>query len=236
MVMFAQEADLLTGYPRQKMESWGERMPVPFFLWAVMCFMPLWLAYRLRMPGLSAAIGQMILFRRESYQKVGGHAALGPKIVEDLALASSIKRAGFRWRVINITNLVSCRMYLGSQNAFDGFTKNLFAAFDFRLGEFLFVYLWLGALFLEPLVILAARLLGLAPSASYSELVICISLSMLIWCIPYWALRFPLILGLVYPITMLANIGAAIQSLLLSLTGRLVWKGRRLPRPQLRLF
>ncbi len=57
MVMFAQEAGLLTGSPRQKMESWGERMLVPFFLWAVMCFMPLWLAYRQRMPGLSAEIG-----------------------------------------------------------------------------------------------------------------------------------------------------------------------------------
>ncbi len=56
-----------------------------------------------------------------------------------------------------------------------------FAAFDFRLGEFLFVYLWLGGLFLEPLMILTARLLGLAPTASYIEIVICIGLSILIW-------------------------------------------------------
>ncbi len=66
----------------------------------------------------------MMLFRRESYQKVGGHAALGPKIVEDLALAGSVKRAGLRWRIMNITDLISCRMYLGSQDAFDGFAKN----------------------------------------------------------------------------------------------------------------
>jgi hypothetical protein len=125
-------------------------------------------------------------------------------------------------------------MYLGSWDAFDGFAKNLSAAFDFRLGEFLFVYLWLGALFLEPLLILAARLIGIAPTASYIELVICIGLSMLIWCVPYWILRIPLILGLIYPITTLANIGAAIQSLLLSLTGRLAWKGRPLPRPKWR--
>lgn len=230
--MFAQSADLLTGYPRQVMRSWGECLLVPFFLWAGLCFTPLWLAYRLRVPNLSTAVGQMMLFRRSAYQKVGGHAALGPKIVEDLALASSIKRAGLRWRVMNITDLVSCRMYLGSQEAFDGFAKNLFAAFDFHLGEFLFVYLWLGALFLEPLIILAARLFGLAPTASYIELAICILLSVLIWCLPFWELKLPLILGLIYPITMLANIGAAVQSLLLSLTGRLAWKGRPLPRPK----
>jgi chlorobactene glucosyltransferase len=231
-VMIAEEADLLTGYPRQVMKSWGERLLVPFFLWAMLCFTPLWLAYRLRVPGLSAAIGQMMLFKRESYQKVGGHASLGLKIVEDLALASSIKRAGLRWRVMNISDLVSCRMFLGGQEAFEGFAKNLFAAFDFRLGEFLFVYLWLGALFLEPWVILAARLFGLAPTASYIELSICIGLSVMIWLVPYWVLRIPLALGLIYPITMLANIGAAIQSLRLSLTGRLSWKDRPLPRPK----
>jgi len=230
--MLGEQADLITGYPRQLMESWGERLLVPFFLWAVLCFAPLWLAYRLRIPSLSSAVGQMMLFRREAYQKVGGHANLGAVIVEDLALARSIKRAGLRWRVVNITDLISCRMYLGGQEAFDGFAKNLFATFEFRLIEFLFVYLWLGALFLEPLIILAAKLFGLAPSASYTELAICIGLSVLVWCIPYRELRLPLALGLIYPITMIANEGAAFRSLILSLTGRLSWKGRPIPQPK----
>lgn len=231
-IMFAQEADLLTGFPQQEMDSWGERLLVPFFLRAVLCFTPLWLAYRMRVPILCTAVGQMMLFRREAYQKVGGHAALGEVIVEDIALARSIKRAGLRWRVVNITDLISCHMYLGGQEAFNGFVKNLFATFDFRLGEFLFVYLWLGALFLHPWIILAAKLFGLTHTASYIELAICIGLSVLVWCIPYWELRIPLILGIFYPITMIANEAAAFQSLILSLTGRLFWKGRPIPRPK----
>ena len=233
-VLIGEKADLLTGYPRQVMDSWGERLLVPFFLWAVLCFTPLWLAYRLRLPNISNAVGQMILFEREAYLKVGGHAALGTVIVEDMALARSIKRAGFRWRVMNITDLISCRMYHRSQEAFDGFAKNLFATFDFRLIEFLFAYLWLGALFLEPLCILIARLSGLAPTASYKELAICIGLSVLIWCIPYRELKLPLALGIIYPITMIANEVAAFQSLWLSLNGRLSWKGRPLPRQKWR--
>jgi chlorobactene glucosyltransferase len=234
--MVGEEADLLTGYPRQELGSWGERLLVPFFLWAVLCFSPLWLAYRLKIPTLSTAVGQMMLFRREAYQKVGGHAALGAVIVEDIALARSIKRACLSWRVLNITDLISCRMYLGSQEAFDGFAKNLFATFDFRLGEFLFVYFWLGALFLEPLIILAAKLFRITPTASYCELAICIGFSVLIWCITYWELKLPLILGLIYPITMIANERAAFQSLMFSLSGRLSWKGRPLPRPKLKLL
>jgi chlorobactene glucosyltransferase len=233
-VMVGEEADLLTGYPLQIMGSCGERLLVPFFLWAVLCFIPLWLAYRLSISSLSIAVGQMMLFRREAYQKVGGHAALGAVIVEDIALARRIKRAGLRWRVVNITDLISCRMYLGGQEAFNGFAKNLFASFDFRLGEFLFVYLWLGAVFLEPLIILAAKLFGIAPSTTYRELAICIGFSVLIWCITYWELKLPLILGLIYPITMIANEIAAFQSLMFSLFGRLSWKGRPLPRPKWR--
>lgn len=232
--MMGEQADLITGYPRQLMESWGERLLVPFFLWAVVCFTPLWLAYRLRIPGLSNAVGQMMLFRREAYHKVGGHAALGAVIIEDIALARRVIRAGLRWRVVNIADLVSCRMYRGGQEALQGFTKNLFATFNFRLGLFVFVYLWLGVLFLLPWIILAGKLFGFTPDASYIELAVSIGLSVLVWSIPYWELKLPLILALFYPITMMVNEGAALKSLFYSLFGRLSWKGRPLPKPKWR--
>ena len=67
------QADLLTGFPRQEVRSWGERLMVPFFSWAILCFIPLELAYRLRLPALSSGVGQMLLFRREAYEAIGGH-------------------------------------------------------------------------------------------------------------------------------------------------------------------
>jgi chlorobactene glucosyltransferase len=181
---------------------------------------------------LSSAVGQMLIFRRDAYERIGGHAKLGTVIVEDLALARRIKAADLRWRVMRVSDLLSCRMYPGSREAFDGFTKNLFAFFDFHLLVYLFVFIWLAMLFLEPLVVFAALILGLAPSAVLSELVICIGLSLLIWVIPYLELGVPVWLGFIYPITILANEAAAFQSLRLSLTGRLTWKGRPLARPK----
>jgi chlorobactene glucosyltransferase len=227
-----EQADLITGYPRQVVGSWGERLLVPFFLWAVLCFIPLWLAYRLRLSALSSAVGQMMLFQRDAYQAIGGHAALGDQVVEDMALAKRIKQASRRWRVMKLTDLVSCRMYQGSRQAFDGFSKNLFAIFDYRLVIFLFVYLWLGLLFLEPLLVLCAKAFSFAPAASYVELAVCIGLSLLIWLCTYVELGFPPYLGLIYPLTMLANEVAAIRSLVLSFRGRLSWKGRLLARPK----
>jgi chlorobactene glucosyltransferase len=151
-----------------------------------------------------------------------------------MSLAKRIKQAGLRWRVMRITDLVSCRMYQGNQEAIDGFSKNLFAIFDFRLGVFLFAYLWLGMLFLEPLLVLLAKVGGFAPAASYGELTVCIILSLFVWCLPYAELALPAYLGLIYPLTMLANELAAFRSLVLSLSGRLSWKGRTLARPKWR--
>jgi chlorobactene glucosyltransferase len=229
--MLGEQADLLTGFPQQQVQSWGERLLVPFFSWTFLCFIPLWLAYRLRLPALSSAVGQMMLFRREAYREVGGHENLGTVIVDDLVLARRIKAAGMRWRVMNVADLITCRMYLGSREAFNGFAKNLFATFDFHLSLFLFVYIWLAVLFLEPLIVLVFLTLGQAQTAHITELVVCIGLSLLLWLVPNIEMGVPFLLGLIYPITILANEVVAIQSLWLSLAGRLSWKGRPLDRP-----
>ncbi len=225
-----ENADLLTGFPRQEVHSWGERLLVPFFAWATSCFVPLGLAYRLRLPALSNAVGQAMLFRRTAYQAIGGHERVGAAIVEDMLLVRRIKAAGLRWRAAFLVNQVSCRMYPTSRAAVEGFTKNLFAAFDCRLLPFGFVFAWLAVMAWEPLVVLGLWILGRAPQAQAGALVACIGLSMLIWLIPYIELGLPWGLALLYPASLLAIEGVALRSLYLSLMGRLTWKGRSLER------
>jgi chlorobactene glucosyltransferase len=228
------QADLLTGFPRQDVHSWGERLMVPFFSWAILCFIPLELAYRLRLPALSCAVGQMMLFRREAYAAIGGHERLGLSIVDDLMLARRIKAAGLRWRVVYIADLITCRMYQNSREAFHGLEKNLFAAFGFRLLPFLFVFLWLAVMFWEPLIVLGLLFFGQVPQARVLELAACIGLSLLLWLVPYIELGIPFCLAFLYPITLLAAEVVAFQSLRLSLAGRLTWKGRTIIQPHWR--
>lgn len=229
--LIREQADLLTGFPRQEMHTWGERLLVPFFTWAFYCFNPLGITYSLRLPALCDAVGQMMLFRRQAYQAIGGHDSIRASIIDDLALARRIKAAGLRWRVAYIADLIHCRMYRGGREAFNGFTKNLFAAFEFRLLSFAFGFAWLAVMFWEPLAVLVLLLFGRAPQARVGELALCIGLSTLIWLIPYWVQGLPLGLAFLYPVTLLANEVAAFQSLRLSLTGRLTWKNRSLARP-----
>jgi chlorobactene glucosyltransferase len=153
-VMDFQKADLLTGVPRQEMETWSERLLVPLFPWAFYTFNPLLVAYAVRFKELSAAVGQLMVFRREAYRQIGGHASVRESMVEDLELARGIKENGLRWRVMDITNLISCRMYRNSSQVFHGLAKNLFPAFEYRILVYLFVWLWLAFLFLEPVLVI----------------------------------------------------------------------------------
>lgn len=234
--LMGEQADLLTGFPRQQMFSWMERLLVPFFTWASISFIPLWLAYRIRLQTFSVAVGQMMLFRREAYQKIGGHTALGKEIVDDLMLARKIKAAGMRWRVVRLSDLISCRMYHSGWDAIQGFSKNLFAAFDFRLLIYLFVFTWLAILFWAPPMVLAIWIFGQAPAAHIVELEVCIGLSLLLWMIPYLETGIPFYLGFLYPITILANEVVAFRSMFFSLTNRLTWKDRTLAKPKWKWF
>lgn len=234
--LMGEQADLLTGFPRQEVKTWGERLLVPFFSWAFFCFIPLALAYKLRIPFLSMAVGQMMLFRREAYLAIGGHERISSSIVDDMSLAREIKENRLSWRVSYIADLVSCRMYHSSREAIDGFTKNLFAAFDSRLVPFLFAFIWLAVMFWEPLIVLISMVSGLTARAQPPATVACLALSLLLWLIPYSQMHIPLFFALLYPFTILANIGVAVRSLVHSLGGRITWKGRTVARTRWKWF
>jgi chlorobactene glucosyltransferase len=234
--LLGEQADMLSGYPRQEMQSWGERLLVPFFLWASLCFNPLWLSYWLRLPALSGAVGQMMLFRRSAYQAIGGHDQLGSFTLDDVMLARRTKAAGLRWRVAKITDLVACRMYTGPREAFDGLARHYFAIFDYRLLSYVFVFAWLAVMFWKPLISLAQLAIHGGAQAELVELVVCVGLALLLWLTAYIELKVPPGLALVYPVAVFAAGVVAIQSLRLSLTGRLTWKERPLAQPRLKWF
>lgn len=229
-----ERADLLTGLPRQLVRTWGERLLVPFFSWVLLSFTPLALVYRLKKPALSIAVGQMLLIRREAYQAVGGHESLGASIVDDLTLTRRIQAAGFCWRSAHIADLVSCRMYQSSGEALNGFIKNLFAAFDFRLLLFLFAFFWLAVMFWEPLIVLGLMIFDHAPQIEPVAMAACIGMAVSLWLAVYIDLKIPFWLAFLYPLTVLANEAVALVSLSRSLSGELLWKGRKIPRPRLK--
>lgn len=230
--ILGEKADMLTGFPSQVVKSWGERLLVPFFTWASLNFIPLGLGYLVRSSVLSIAVGQLMLFKREAYQAIGGHAALGTNFLDDIVLTRRIKAAGLRWRVLSIADLVSCRMYRSSQRAYEGLTKSLFGAFGYRLLPYLFVVLWLLIMTWVPIVVSALRVADMAPLADPQMLLVCLGLGLLTWLIPYLEIHVPIYLALLYPVTILANAWVMLRSMVFTLAGKLRWKDRALDKPK----
>ena len=70
------------------------------------------------------AAGPFMLFRRSVYQRIGGHRALAAEVVEDLALARTIKAGGYRLRYLLGLDAVDLRMYADLAALWEGGTKN----------------------------------------------------------------------------------------------------------------
>ncbi len=223
--LMAEEADLLTALPRQQVSSWGERLVVPIIPWSLFAILPLGLAHWLRLPALSATIGQFMLFRRAAYDRIGGYEAIRQHVADDLALGRRIKAHGLRWRLVDGGSRVSCRMYRTGRQALDGLSKNLFAAFGYRLLPFLFVWLWLGIVSLEPPLVVAGYALGL-PGLSVTLAAATVLASLLLWGLIYRHLRLPLYLACLYPATICLAVALALRSLALAWLGSATWKGR----------
>ena len=74
---------------------------------------------------IAAANGQYILIRRETYEAVGGHAAVAANLLEDVALARAVKESGRRIRFRYAADAVRTRMYRNFRQLREGWTKNL---------------------------------------------------------------------------------------------------------------
>ena len=228
--MQALDLQMLSAFPREEVGTWSEKLLVPVFLWSVLSFLPLPLAHRLRHPFLSAALGQLMLFRADAYREMGGHAAVRGAVVDDLALGRLAKSHGLRWRFLDGAEHFSCRMYEGWREVVEGFSKNLFAVFDYNLPAFAFVWVWLLVVFCEPPVILVLAPFGLIGGKEAAAAGAAVGLALLHWALSLRALRFPARRALLYPLSVLGMVLLAARSLWQSFRGTAAWKGRELGR------
>jgi glycosyltransferase involved in cell wall biosynthesis len=121
----SEKLDVVTAFLRQDCRTWAEKLVLPY-------------ATALYFAGVSAekvnsvrsqealASGHCILFRRNTYEFLGGHAAVIASIIEDVDLAALAKRHRVRLRVLRAESLGSVRMYGSMGGIWRGFQKNSF--------------------------------------------------------------------------------------------------------------
>ncbi len=122
-----EHADLLSGFPRQLAGSFCTRIGIPLIYFIIMSWFPLWALQLSRKPRPSLAIGQYLLFTRRIYNTIGGHTAVRSRILEDVWLGVETVKAGGRHVAVDLTGIVSCRMYRGIAGLWEGFTRWLYS-------------------------------------------------------------------------------------------------------------
>lgn len=119
-------ADLFTVVGKQLMESFWERMVQPqIFLTMLFRFPNFERTARNRRWRDAIANGQFMLFSRSAYDAIGGHECVRDEVVEDLALAQHVKRAGLQLRVRSAETALATRMYRSLGDLLEGWTKNI---------------------------------------------------------------------------------------------------------------
>jgi glycosyltransferase involved in cell wall biosynthesis len=120
---------MLSYSPRQLVSGLSQRALMP------LVFCELALAYppaKVSDPNqrIAAANGQFLLVEREAYRRLGGHASVANKVLEDVELAFLAKRrkVGLRFRYAE--DAVATRMYRSITAMVEGWTKNLALLFD----------------------------------------------------------------------------------------------------------
>jgi glycosyltransferase involved in cell wall biosynthesis len=79
---------------------------------------------------IAAANGQFLLAEREAYRRIGGHAAVCDKVLEDVELAFLAKRRKVGLRLRYAEDAVTTHMYRTTAAMIEGWTKNLALLFD----------------------------------------------------------------------------------------------------------
>ena len=122
------DAQYLSVWPRQVTKTFWERVTVPVIDLVLLGALPYLGVKYIGAAALSAGNGQLMLWTREAYMRVGGHAAFKNEVLEDVRMGQAAKGAGLRVALALGGKMVSARMYRSQTDILEGFSKNILAA------------------------------------------------------------------------------------------------------------
>ena len=224
-------ADLVSVLPRQLMEGFWERVVLPHvFVTILLRFHDADKISRSINPRDAIANGQFMLFKRESYERIGGHESVRGTVVEDLRLAQRIKEEQLSLLLLHAEDHMATRMYRNLRGIVEGWSKNVAQGAQQTVVPWLAPLMpWLLAtgillFWFVPPAIFAYDLFRVLPRGFAGWSFTATVASLLFWWMTHLRFRIPLLHALLYPV------GALVTSLIFfrsAVRGRKVeWRGR----------
>jgi chlorobactene glucosyltransferase len=218
------KADVVTVVPRQRTETLAERVVLPMLHVTYASWLPMMLVPWTRDPRFLAANGQVLAFKRSTYDAIGGFAAVRDEVVDDMAICRRAKQQGFRVVFGDGHKIAECRMYEGAAQVWTGFSKNLYEGIgEHPLALVGVIGLYSGA-FLAPWFLTAATAVAAPALLPWAALGVAFNLvQRTVQAVRHaqspWAV-------LLHPVGVVALLAIAVNSFRWSLTDRVEWSGR----------
>lgn len=217
------DAPLLSGFPRQIVESLAEKLTVPMIFFILLGYLP-FARMRTRLdPSASAGCGQFLFVRRDAYDAAGGHEGFKASMHDGIRLPRAVRKAGFRSDLFDCTDLCECRMYFGWASAWRGFAKN---AYEGLGNPFLLVFVTAvhALTALVPVAVLVAwsSVPMPTPALAASSLAMAFAQRAII----HRRVRLPVWVVALHPLSIAVMTLIQWHSFVLHLTGRRTWRGR----------
>lgn len=178
----ALHADALGLLPDFQRESFWDEVLQPMLTMMTLFELPVFWLNSDRQKKRWMGAGAFLAVTRAAYEKIGGHAAVKNRVIEDIALATALKRSFATCRILDGRAFVKIRMYHGLREFVNGFRKNFALVFAspvlmaFTSGFYLFMNL------VQPLwaTIIAWKLVQAHRAATPGELLMLAAAAMLL--------------------------------------------------------
>ncbi|MGB9842735.1 MAG: glycosyltransferase [Caldisericia bacterium] len=220
------KSDLITIFPQEIVDSFFEKLIIPFMNFALMSFYPL----------IPFANGQFMIYRREVLDKFNGFQKIKGEVLDDIKMANLLRINKYKVNVLSGKDISFCKMYYDTKSLFYGFIKSYFAIFDYHLLLSIFVFTYLVFSFFYPFIMLGLKFsLNLKEINLITNLIILI-FSYTIFLITYVKFNYPFYMTFLFHLTILLNSIIGYLSIIYTITGKRVWKDRKLPKKKIKLI
>ena len=223
--MHRHKADSMSAYARHRARSVREYIFFPLMYMVNMTFLPFWMIKFTKLSLFSHAIGQLMVFRREAYEGVGGFSVVFDKILEDIQMGRAMKSAGYRHVFLDARKVLAGNMYDSWQHTVSGLKRSIYEYFDKKVHPLIILSFFIFAFLVLPGFLIPISLIGGWKQTSW---IIAGNLGIFLgWAITVYDRRLPWYVPFFYPIQFLFLLVVAWISYIDDITGHgYDWKGR----------
>ncbi|MFK7736077.1 MAG: glycosyltransferase family 2 protein [Pirellulaceae bacterium] len=118
------ESSLVSGFPEQRLGSFGEQLLIPMMHYVLLGYLPIDQMRASAKPEFGAGCGQLFIARREDYLECGGHREIAASRHDGLKLPRVFRSAGLKTDLFDASDIAAVRMYVGFSEVVNGLLKN----------------------------------------------------------------------------------------------------------------